>query len=168
VASWRDIWEPIWLCRQDLVDATSSSTVIACLDDIGDGEPDPRASRSLIARAEGEVLSYLVGEYGTPPLPASVIADLKPDPLLAGVALKFAVAFMFDKHPEYVRAKKQEDVAKRLKDAQDEMVRILQARQRPPTVPEKPANVGGAYNDGANRLYTDDPDGPPGGNAGDY
>ena len=50
------------------------------------------------------------------------------------------------------------------------MQRILQARQRPPTVPDTPSNVGGIAVDGAARLYTANPgDTIAGGsNAGDF
>jgi hypothetical protein len=169
VGTWRDKWQPIWLCWQDLVDATSTDVALACFDDTGDGQPEPRGVASVIARAEGKVLSYLVGEYGPPPLSAQVIEDLSNDPLLGSCALQFAVAFMFDKHPEYVRANKQDDVQKRIAGAEAEMVRILEARQRPPTVPEVPANVGGTSVDNAPRLYTDNPGATtPGQNAGDY
>jgi hypothetical protein len=166
MASWRDAWVPIWLCRQDLVDATSTDIVIACCDDTGDGEPESRGVKSLIARAEGKVLSYLVVQIGPPPLSEAIIAQLRKDPLLGGVALEFAIAFMFDKHPEYVRSNRKDDVDKRLNRAEAEMKRILDARQQPPTVAKRPANVGGVSVDNGPRAYVDSADGTR--NNGDY
>lgn len=158
----------IWLTQQDLEAATSAKMVAACFDDDGNGSLNFPAIAAVIDRAEQEVMSYLVVELGPPPLSPALIAQLATDTFLKYAAVDFAVAYMFDRHPEYVRAKMQDDRARRLKSAEDRMIRILEARQRPPTVPTPPANVGGFSNDGANRLVTDSPGGPAGGNAGDY
>jgi hypothetical protein len=73
---------------------------------------------------------------------------------------------MIDRHPEFVRASKQYDVENRIKRADVRMARILDARQRPPTVAQKPANVGGASVDNGSRLVVDSADGTK--NGGDY
>lgn len=155
----------IWLCKSDLEDATSVTMVQTIFDDDQTGSPNTRAIASVIRRAEMQVLSYL-SEYGPPPLPDSVVADLAKDDFLKECAIEFAVAYMFDKHPEYVRANRQEDVAKRIKSAEEMMARVLDARQRPPTVPDKPANVGGVSVDNGPRLYADNADGSR--NSGDF
>lgn len=141
--------------------------VATIFDDDQTGSPDEFAILEVIERAETQVLSWL-SEYGPPPFSTAVLQQLQADRFLKGCAIAYAVPYMLDRHPEYVRANRQADVETRLKRADTLMERVLQARQRPPTVATTPANVGGLSVDGAFRLYTDDPNGPPGGNAGDY
>lgn len=158
-------WQPVWLCRRDLESATSATMVAAIFDDDQTGSTDDFAMLGVIERAETQVLSWL-SEYGPPPFPPNVLAQLQADRFLKGCALAYVVPYMFDRHPEYVRANRQEDVEKRLKRADDLMMRVLEARQRPPTVPTPPANVGGASVDNGPRAYVDSADGTR--NSGDY
>lgn len=166
LTKWVDAWVPLWLSYQDLIDATSTDLAVACLNDDGNTPvADTHATKSVIARAEAKVLSYL-SEYGPPPFSEAILTDLGQDPFLGQCALNYAVAFMFDKHPEYVREGKASDVQKRLAYADAEMARVLESRQRPPQVKTPPANVGGTVVDDAPRLYVDGPQGQK--NNGDY
>ena len=156
-----------WLCQADLEGATSKATVIACFDDanLGAGSLDDQAICSIIDRAEQETLSWLAGEYGPPPIPATTLAMLAQDSFLKNAALEFAVIFMLEKHPEYVRSDGKV-LGERMKRAVARMERIVQARQQPPTVAQRPANVGGVAVDNGNRIYVDNADGTR--NSGDY
>ena len=162
----RGHYKPIWLDREQLEEATSVEAVKACCNDDSIGGP---ANQSIvlrvIRRAEARTLSWLA-EFGPPPFDAATLQQLAGDELLASAALEYAVAYMFDRHPEYARSVRNEDPAARVKSADTQMERILEARQRPPTVAKKAANVGGVNVDNANRLVTDSPNGTS--NAGDY
>src|SRR5580698_10349058 len=100
----------IWLSSQDLVNATSYAMLEACFSN-GDsgGAPDQDQICGVIDRAETQVLSWLIPEYGPAPLSAALMAQFACDKALKYAALDYAVAYMLDKHPEYVRAKRQED-----------------------------------------------------------
>lgn len=160
-------YTPIWLAQSDLEAATSVEAVRACCDDANVGSPDPRNVAMVIRRAEQAVLSWL-SEYGPPPYSPEVLMQLGADDFLQSVALDYAVAFMFDRHPEYARSVRNDDSAGRFKACEAQMERILDSRQRPTTVQVAPANVGGVVVDGGVRAYVDSPGGRPGGNAGDY
>lgn len=132
----------IWLAQSDLENAVSPQTILACCDDENAGVASIPVVAAIIERAENEVLSWL-HEYavnGQLPDTATLTADV----FLKYAALEFAVAFMFDRHPEFVRANGRERIDRK-KNADDRMTRVLQSRQRPPTLNEtkKPANVGG-------------------------
>jgi hypothetical protein len=159
-------WAAIWLNQGDLENATSIATVAACFDDgNGGGALNTGAIASVIARAELKVLSWLGDEYGPPPFSPVQIAVLQVDPFLAYAALEYCIAFMFDRHPEYVRANGKER-GERFKRAEDQMQQVLDGRQRLPVAQAVPANVGGVSTDGAARIISDNPDGST--NSGDY
>ncbi len=92
------------------------------------------------------------------------LAQIGADPFLKYAAIEYAVAHMFDRHPEYVRNGKG-DRSERLQRADERMQRVLDARQRPPTVPIEPANVGGFARTEGPRIYSD---GPTRRHSGDY
>jgi hypothetical protein len=158
------------LTATDLANATSNDTLLACTDDStptspgGTGTPNPTIIAALIDRAEQEVMSWLVTELGPPPLSSVLMAQLAADPFLKYAALEYAVALMYDRHPEYTRTGT--DRSERMKRADQRMERVLDARQRPPTVPQPPANVGGTVVDNGPRIYIDSANGTK--NAGDY
>lgn len=156
----------IWLSQADLEGAMSVATVAAIFDDQNTGTLNVAAMGMVIDRGEHEVLSFMVGEYDqsilTDPITQAQLAD---DFFLKGCALEYAVAYAFDRHPEYVRANGRER-GDRFKRAEERMVRVLQRRQRPTALPKPPANVGGTVVDNAHRLVTDSPDGTY--NGGDY
>lgn len=155
----------LWLSQADLEAATSKATVFACFNDDNAGSINDAALIKVLNRAEQQVLSWLVGEYGPGPFSSDRLADLGADTFLQSAALEYAIAYMFDRAPDYVRQSGQ-DVEKRLKSCKEQMQRILDARQRPPTVKTKPANIGGAVVDNAARIYVDNADGTR--NSGDY
>lgn len=154
----------IWLSQTDLEGAMSVATVAAIFDDQNTGTLNTAAMNAVIDRGEQEVLSWLVDEFG-PTLPTS--AQLATDNFLKYAALEYAVAFAFDRHPEYVRANGKER-GDRFTRADARMQRILDGRQRPPELQatKAPANVGGVSVDNAARVYVDDSQGNV--NAGDY
>jgi hypothetical protein len=154
----------IWLQPIDVVRAVSLQTVIATCDDNNVGTYDIAVVNELIEEGEQELLSYLVGEYGPPPIPDVVMAQLAADRFLRSCALEYVKAQLFDRHPEAVRSTKER--SDRFKRVDERLVRVLDARQRPTSVPTKPANVGGTENDGGPRLYADNSDGSK--NSGDY
>ena len=156
----------IWLCQADLENATSVRMVGACFDDDQANVINKDALNAVIDRAEQEVLSWLASEFGPPPLPADTLAGLGSDNFLKYAAVDYAVALMFDRHPEYVRANMKDDRAARMQAAKERMERVVDARQQPPTVVKRPANVGGVAVDGANRIYIPNADGTS--NRGDY
>ncbi len=155
----------IWLTQSDLENATAADLVAAAFDDQNSGGVNSVAIAAIIDRAEQEVMSWLVTELGPPPIPAPVMAQLAADTFLKYAAQDYAVAFMIDRHPEAFRSSR-EDVKARIDRADVRMQRVLDARQRPPTVATKPANVGGVVVDNAHRIYIDNADGTQ--NCGDY
>jgi hypothetical protein len=147
----------IWLDQADLENATSVQSVIACCDDTNVGVADPAIIASIIDRAEQEILSYLVGEYGPGPISATVMAQLEADNFLKYCALDYAVAFMYDRHPEAVPTDRGNDIQARKKSANEKMQRVMDARQRAPTVATPPANVGGVSTPVIDRVYISGP-----------
>ena len=162
---------PLWLTQADLELGSNAETVVVCCDTNNSGSPDAAVVLDIIAGAEQEVLSWLIEEYGPAPLSTAVLAQLAADIFLARAARKYALIGMYERHPEYVRASKADDIASRRKEADDLMRRIVNATQTAPTVPTQPANVGGVVVDGASRIYIPNPNDPNtrgGSNAGDY
>lgn len=155
----------IWLSATDLSQHAGEQALVAAFDDSGTGSADPVLVNAVISRAENEVLSWLVDEFGPPPIAAGTMAQLAADPFLKGAALEYAICWMYDRRPEYFRSSK-EDIAARVSRADLRMERVLNARQRAPTVSTPPANVGGVSVDNANRIYVDSGDGTQ--NSGDY
>jgi hypothetical protein len=155
----------IWLTQGDLENAITIATVAAIYDDSNSVALNTVAIASVIARAEGQVLSWLVAELGPAPFSDALTAQLAGDAMLKDAALQYAVIYSYDRDPAYVRQNGKERIDK-MKSVVDLMERILDARQRPPAVPTPPANVGGVVVDNATRLYVDSPDGTS--NAGDY
>jgi|HubBroStandDraft_6_1064221.scaffolds.fasta_scaffold1650273_1 hypothetical protein len=158
----------IWLTQGDLEGAMTIATVAAIFDDSNSGNLNQAAIALCIKRAEAQIQSWLVAELGPAPFSDTVLQQLSDDPLLYDAALLQAIIYAYDRDPAYVRANGKERID-RNKTLVDMMERILDARQRPPTVATPPANVGGVVVDNAARLYVDSPGSPPGNrNSGDY
>lgn len=155
----------IWLSPSDLQGAVSNATITACFNDDNTDVLNEQAIHLVLLRAEQEVLSWLAPEFGPPPFTPGVLAQLAADDFLRSAALEYAIAFTFDRHPEFARSSGKERTD-RFERANKRMERILDGRQRPPTVQEKPANVGGVVVDNAPRIYADSADGTH--NSGDY
>lgn len=159
-------WTLIWLSQTNLENATSPRVVLTCFDDANTGQVNDTALNEILVSAETDTLSWL-DELGPPPFSAAILAELAADPFLVSAARDRAVILMYDRAPEVVR-QNAGDLERRRKDWAALMTRIKDARQRPPTVAAKPANVGGVAMSNSNRIFVDNPNGPPGGNAGDY
>jgi hypothetical protein len=152
----------IWLEQTDLVNNLSVATFSAIFADPTTGIVNLDFVASVIERAEQEVLSWLVDEYG----PAIESAQgLGADLFLKGAALEYAIVYAFDRYPEYIRANGKER-EQRYARAEARMARVLQSRQRPTSLPITPANVGGAVVDNGPRIAVDSADGTS--NMGDY
>ena len=151
----------IWLQQSDLSNVLSVATFSAIFADAGTGVTNDDIVSSVIERAEQEVLSWLVDEYG---------ADIQFDPnlsadlFLKGCALEYVVAFSYDRFPEYQRANGKDQVD-RFARAEARMERVLQSRQRPTSLPKTPANTGGVLVNSQARIIADGADGA---NGGDY
>jgi hypothetical protein len=157
----------LWLTQTDLENATTVATVLGCFDDANTGTVSSTALDAVIDRAEQEVMSWLVAELGPPPITGAKLTQLQADTFLKYAAVEYAVYYMYDRAPETVR-QSSGDQDKRYQGAVKRMERILDARQRPPTVATPPANVGGVSFANLNRIFADAPNGPVGGNAGDF
>ena len=131
-----------YITTADLLAAISENVVNATADDNNDGTADTAVLTLMIDSAEGEVDSYLLGFYTYPLDPAT-------DRLIRLSALDFAVAFLSERHPEYVRNRDSKMGEIRYKRATERMLRIQQARQRLPDVSQvaKPMNIGGIVYD---------------------
>lgn len=155
----------LWLTRGTLENRMTIATVAAIFDDSNSENLNTNAINEVIESAEAQVLSWLVAELGPAPFSDTVIGQLKRDALLRDAAVQYAIIYSYDRDQAYVRANGKERID-RMKQVNDLMERILDARQRPPTVVTPPANVGGVVVDNANRLYVDSADGTS--NAGDF
>lgn len=136
--------------------ALSPATVLAIFDDDPPtGRVNQEAIAEIIERAEAEVDSWLVGIYDLP-IPAPY------DRLLKVAAIDFAVAFSFERHPEYVKTFGEEKRAERWKRGSDRMMRIRDGLQRLPDQPSPdtaPKNSGAVVYDHGDRTMVDNSDG---------
>jgi len=151
----------IWLQQSDLVNVLSTVMYGAIFADPVTGITNGDIVNAVIERAEQEVMSWLVNEYG-PDVPNAT--NLAGDLFLKGCALEYAYCYAFDRYPEY--AKVEEGREGRYKRAEERMERVLQSRQRPTSLPKPPANVGGVSVDNGSRIVVDGPGGVV--NSGDY
>jgi len=136
------------------------STVLACLDDGNKGYPDPGVLSFLQAQSDAKIDGALATEYAglTFPVP-------NPPQLVVHASLMWARYLTYQRRPEYVKlyGKQAHD------DAKAAINQLVEAREYLTDMLDgvvKPANVGGASVDGANRIYVDSPDGTK--NSGDY
>lgn len=148
--------------QADLENALSPQTVLALFDDNNDGTADPAPIAAVCARATARADSWLAGVYDGPfPLTGTLPA------MYTELALEYAVAFSFERHPEYVRSFGEVPRAERWKRADEMGMRLQAAVLRMPDHSQKvPANVGTPAYDGASRIYVDSVDGTK--NSGDF
>lgn len=121
--------------------ALSPATMLALFDDTQTNIVSAEAVEQVIAEAEAEVKSYLVGFYDNP-LPSAAAID----ELLRLAAMDFAVCFAFARHPEYaLQTGQAQTLEKRQARAEARMLRIQKAVQRPAGLNAEatPTNVGG-------------------------
>lgn len=133
-----------YITDADLLAAISENVVNATADDDNNGTPDAAVLALVIASAEGIVDSFLLGFY-TFPLTEPT------DRIVRFAALDFALAFLAERHPEYVRNRDSKMGEVRYKRGVETMLRLQQARQRLPdeSLVAPPKNIGGiVYNCG--------------------
>ncbi len=153
-----------FITQADLQRSLSPATMLALFDDEQDNTVHAAAVTQVIAEAEAEVKSYLVGTYPNP-LPTGAALD----ELLKLAAVDFAVCFAFARHPEYaLQTGQAKALEERMKRAEARMARIQTAAQRPPTLDaiSKPANVGGFVTAAMSNVIGANSDGTP--NTGDF
>lgn len=136
-----------YISDADLLAAIGIDPLLATSDDTNAGVPSDAVLQLVIDSAEGEVDSYLVGFQAYP------IVDGE-DRLIRLSALDFAVAFLFERHPEYVRNRDNKQGEVRYQRAVERMFRIQQARQRLPdeNANSAPKNVGAIVTNGSPKF----------------
>ena len=146
----------------DIQAALSPATVVQCFNDNRDGVPDAVAVLAVCKRATAQALSWIVGHY-------TLGTAVDTDDLVRAAALDYAIAYTFERHPEYVRTFGEGPRAERWTRAEDTMGRIKAGIQRPVSVeisqgPSK--TVGGVIRDDGVRMFVPGPDGSR--NNGDF
>jgi hypothetical protein len=114
-------------------------------------------------RAENELISWIVSEYGWP-MPASATED----DLLKYAALDYWIAYSIERHPEYAKQSGLGTKESYFNRAMARAGRILSGLQAPTTMPATTTagNASGITVDGSTRLYIPSANGQT--NAGDY
>lgn len=155
----------LYVTQEDLENALSPPTVTALFDDAGLGVPSVGALTGVLERASRRVDSYLARVY-VGPFPVTQT----PVPMvIKDAALEFAIAFSFERHPEYVHTYGETyRGASRYKRACEMMDRLCQGQQEIPdwVLQPKPRNVGGIITSAGPRTIINSPDGTN--NGGDF
>jgi phage gp36-like protein len=128
----------LYIVIGDLNDKISATVVRQILDDDLDGTADPTPVARAIADAESYVEGFLRVAYDLTAIRAlgtNVPNEIK------RLCLDVCVAFLWERHPEYVRA----DGAKMLVRVRQELIDLRRGLRRLDIVgtPEPPANRGG-------------------------
>lgn len=88
----------VYATQEDLEGALSQSTVTALFDDDNNGQVDTKAIMAVLNRASRMVDSYLARVYDGPfPVPQTPVPEV-----IKVVTLEFAIAYSYERHPEYV------------------------------------------------------------------
>ena len=132
-----------YITLSDLEDRITQAVVTQILDDNVDGSPDENPLLRIIADAESYVEGFLRGNYD--------IAVLRTQGLSAPnevkrLCLDVAVAHLYDRHPEYIRA----DGRQLLERARRDLIDLRKGVTRLDIVgsPEPAANQGGVVRSG--------------------
>lgn len=132
------------------------TTLAALFNDTGDGVVNTDAVEAIIEDAEGEAEGFFGGQYPIP-LPEPN------DRLLRKSVLDLAVAFSYDRAPEYVRT-----FAEQARDTglyKRAVARLLRIKAALQILPDQsggaaaPLNVGGVVTDNGPRMMIDSADG---------
>jgi len=155
----------VYVTQEDLEQALSPATVLALYNDLNNDSVNPTALEGVLIRATTWVDSYLATQYLGPfPVPQT------PVPMMIKMAaLEFAIAFSFERHPEYVLTYGESFRATaRFKRACEIMERIISSQQQIPdwALQPKGKNVGGIINSTGPRTIIDGPNGEN--NGGDF
>lgn len=150
------------ITSSDLQNALGLPTFTALFDDDNNGAADPTPVAAVIKRAHAKVISRLPDTFTGPldPLPSPA-----PD-LLFNVELEYAIAFSYERKPEYVRQYGTPHGVDLYARAERTMADVAASIERMPDFATKPSNVGGASYDTGNRILIDNADGTS--NAGDF
>lgn len=151
--------------QADLENQLSPATVLALFNDQDTGAVHAPAMDAVLTRASSWVDSFLARVYRGPfpvtqsPVPAAI----------KDATIEFAIAFAFERHPEYVHTfgEAYRSTA-RFKRACDMMERICNGLQEIPDwlLQPKSLNIGGVITVSGPRTIIDNPDGTN--NGGDF
>jgi len=132
-----------YIVQSDLEDRIGAESVRQILDDDVDGTPDATPLARVIADAESYVEGFLRVAYDLAAIRALGVAAPNE---VKRLCLDVAVAYLWDRHPEYVRA----DGDKLLDRARQDLVDLRRGLTRLDIVgaPEPPANRGGDVRSG--------------------
>lgn len=153
-----------YVSAADLQAALSPATYLAIFDDNNDGTANPDVVALIIKRAHAETISHLPRAFRG--APGTIPTDLQP--LLQSAELDFAMAFSFERHPEYVRSFGEGPRLSFYKRGIEKMERIATGAQWPTsdTATLQPRTVGGVVYDLGPRTMVDSMNGTS--NGGDF
>lgn len=155
----------VYATQEDLEGALSQSTVQALFDDDNNGSADSKAILAVLNRASRMVDSYLARVYVGPfPVTQTPVPEV-----IKVVTLEYAIAYSFERHPEYVHTYGEHYRAKSRFDRAEAMAeRLCNGMMEIPDwiLQPKPRNVGGIIISSGPRTIIDSFDGEE--NGGDF
>lgn len=155
----------LYATQEDLESALSPSTVIALFEDTNNGHVDRKAIVAVLNRASRMVDSHLARVYRGP-FPVSQV----PVPeIIKAVTIEYAMAFSFERHPEYVHTYGEEYRSKsKFERAESMAERLVTGQLEIPdwTLQPKGGNIGGIILSDGPRTIIDGIDGSS--NGGDF
>lgn len=154
-----------YITQEDLEAQLSPTTVMRLFDDENTGTANASAINRVLSRACSWVDSFLARVYRGPfPVPQRPVPQV-----IIDCALEFAIAFSFERHPEYVATYGESYRAdSRFERACAMAERLCNGLQEIPdwVLQPKAGNIGGIVMDNAQRVILDSPDGTR--NNGDF
>lgn len=154
-----------YIDQTDLEAALSPATVLALFNDQNEGVVYTPALLAVLTRASTEVDSYLARDFKGPfPVPQTPVPAV-----IKNCTVEFAIAFSFERHPEYVHTYgEQFRGTTRYKRACEMAERLATGLQETPDWVLQPrgGDVGGIIFSAGPRTITDSPDGTY--NGGDF
>lgn len=133
----------MYITLSDLEDRITQAVVTQILDDNVDGTPDENPLLRVIADSESYVEGFLRGNYDLTVIRA--LGTSAPNEVKR-LCLDVAVAYLYDRHPEYIRA----DGMKLMESARRDLLELRKGITRLDVVgsPEPAANQGGVVRSG--------------------
>lgn len=154
-----------YITQADLEGALSPATVLALFNDQDQGVVYAPALLLVLTRASAEVDSYLARNFKGPfPVPQTPVPAV-----IKNCAIEFAIAYSFERHPEYVHTYgEQYRGTTRYKRACEMAERLATGLQETPDWVLQPrgGNVGGIIYSAGPRTIIDGPNGES--NGGDF
>lgn len=154
-----------YITKADLEAALSPATVLALFNDEDQGTVYMPALLTLLQRASNEVDSYLARSFKGP----FPVAQSPVPAIIKNCTIEFAIAFSFERHPEYVHTfGEQYRGSTRYARACAMAERLATGLQETPdwVLYPKGTNVGGIIVNSGPRTIVDSPDGTY--NGGDF